>query len=612
MSEAQQKAPMSLDSAPDRVELLLGANGVLLFRRFLMVAMVAALLTMAHSIVSNGWDVSGFGAIAICVVSLVGYWLMRRGKTLLAIQMVVWSVTAVMLFNSFTVAGMRTPILYLAPSLCMLAAWLIGERAATGVFAAFVLVVGGLGVAQTYFGYQPPNVQRPPISISIVLIACTLITLLITLYAFRSFKTKIAEVLELTAAQKTQLEALRLSEERFSSLFKAMPTPSSVVDEFGRTKDVNDAWVELFGIARADALEKTTMELGLWVDPGDRDRILARYGGADRLDGIAVNFNTASGARPFLLYLAPVEYAGLQRKITSLVDQSDRLAAEAAQRAHTEELETRVAQRTAELSQTVQRLTAAQEELVQSEKLASLGAMVAGISHELNTPIGNTVTVASTLQAQTQELRKAIDSGQLRKSDLNEFMALLEEMSDVIVRSTRRAAELVTSFKQVAVDRSSERRREFEVATLVHELVTALKPGMRHRDVTVELDVPEGIHCDSFPGPVGQVITNLVQNALTHAFADEQPGRIHISVRAEGDNLVTMQVKDNGRGMDEHTLKHAFDPFFTTRLGQGGSGLGLSVSHRIAQTVLGGALTASSVPGEGTCFHFSFLRVLPK
>jgi signal transduction histidine kinase len=244
---------------------------------------------------------------------------------------------------------------------------------------------------------------------------------------------------------------------------------------------------------------------------------------------------------------------------------------------------------------------------VQSEKLASLGAMVAGISHELNTPIGNTVTVSSTLQAQVKDFKKLVDSGQLRKSDLTDFLGLLNEMADVIVRSTQRAAELVTSFKQVAVDRSSERRRDFDLADLVQELVTALKPSMRKFEITIAVDIAPGIACDSYPGPVGQVVTNLIQNAVTHAFSAEKFGTIFINAQVDG-AWVVMQVRDDGKGMDEHTLKHAFDPFFTTRLGQGGSGLGLSVSHRIATTVLGGTLSASSVAGEGSSFTFSFLR----
>jgi signal transduction histidine kinase len=256
-------------------------------------------------------------------------------------------------------------------------------------------------------------------------------------------------------------------------------------------------------------------------------------------------------------------------------------------------------------------LTATQEELIQSEKMASLGAMVAGISHELNTPIGNTVTVSSTLQSQSQDFRKLVEAGQLRKSDLLKFLDLLDEMSEVILRSTNRAAELVTAFKQVAVDRTSERRREFDVATLVQELVTAFKAGMRQDHVIVTTNISAGILCDSFPGPVGQVLNNLMQNALTHGFGESSGGTIAIEAHIEGEKVV-MRVCDNGCGMDAHTLKHAFDPFFTTRLGQGGSGLGLSVSHRIAATLLGGGLSVNSTLGQGSCFSFSFVRQLPK
>jgi PAS domain S-box-containing protein len=536
---------------------------------------------------------------------------MRRGKIQLSIHVMLWTLTIVALGLTVEVAGLRTPVLFVVPSLCMLAAWLSGERSAISVFAVFATAMAGLAIGDTYFGYQPPNETRTPIGVAMVLIPCTLISLLISVYAFRSFKSKIAQVLELTEAQKGQLEALRLSEERFSALFHANPMPSSTIDTEGCHIAVNHAWVALFGISAGKAAGKTAQDLDIWADGPERDAVRMSLQREGNVNGLPVSLRTANGTRPFLLYIAPVEFGGRQRLVTTMVDQTDHLAAEAAQRAVTEELEVRVSQRTAELSQTVARLTAAQEELVQSEKLASLGAMVAGISHELNTPIGNTVTVSSTLQAQIRDFRKLVDAGQLRKSDLVDFLGLLDEMSDVIVRSTRRAAELVTSFKQVAVDRSSERRREFDVATLVQELVTALKPGMRHHNIDVTVDIPGGIQCDTFPGPVGQVVTNLIQNALTHAFGEAASGAIAIDALTEGD-LVVMRVQDNGKGMDDHTLKHAFDPFFTTRLGQGGSGLGLSVSHRISNSVLGGTLTANSTLGQGSCFTFSFLRCLPK
>jgi signal transduction histidine kinase len=256
-------------------------------------------------------------------------------------------------------------------------------------------------------------------------------------------------------------------------------------------------------------------------------------------------------------------------------------------------------------------LTTAQHELVRSEKLASLGSMVAGISHELNTPIGNTVTVASTLQSQAKDFSKLVEGGKLRRTDLTDFLATLQDMADIISRSTTRASELISSFKQVAVDRSSERRREFDLQSLVNDIVTSLKPTLRGTRVEFDVQVPGGVMCDSFPGPVGQVLTNLVQNAVTHAFAETGKGRIAISAHDDGDKVV-LRVADNGVGMTEHTLNHAFDPFFTTRLGKGGSGLGLSVSYSIATSILRGDLSATSTPGQGSVFTLSFLRTLPK
>lgn len=590
-------------------EFLLGAQGVATFSIVLNVLLTGLLIQVVYSAWTEVFQVSQIGTWIGLTLVLLARYLMGRDRAKAAVRLLVWGATAVLIVQCFLVAGVRTPGLLYAPSLCIIAAWLLNLRSAIGVFVVFTITLLGFVLAER-LGYQPPANTRPSLSIALVLVTGILVALAIAAGSITNLKKHLRRILELTHAQSAQLEALRLSEERFAALFRANPTPSSTVDDEGRTKDVNDAWSRLFGITEEQARNKTTAELGLWTTPEDRASVLAEYADKGRVDGMSIHLETAMGTRPFLLYMAPVEFNGRQRLVTSLVDQTDRLAAEAAQRAENEMLERRVAQRTAELSQTVARLTAAQEELVQSEKLASLGAMVAGISHELNTPIGNTVTVSSTLQAQVRDFRKLVDAGQLRKSDLVDFLALLDEMSDVIVRSTRRAAELVTSFKQVAVDRSSERRREFDVATLVQELVTALRPGMRQKHVEVSLNIPTGIHCDSFPGPVGQVVTNLIQNALTHAFSESTSGTIAIEVHSEGD-LVVMQVRDDGKGMDEHTLKHAFDPFFTTRLGQGGSGLGLSVSHRIAHSVLGGTLTASSTPGQGSCFTFSFMRALP-
>jgi signal transduction histidine kinase len=251
------------------------------------------------------------------------------------------------------------------------------------------------------------------------------------------------------------------------------------------------------------------------------------------------------------------------------------------------------------------RLLKTQEQLIQADKFAALGSMVAGISHELNTPIGNTLTVASALHDQVVAIQAAIAQGELRRSVLTGFLEALEEMSGIITRSTTRAAELIQSFKQVAIDRTNEGRRNFGVRALCEDIVTSLKAGMRKAPVVITIDIPGSLECYSYPGPLGQILSNLVQNAIVHAFGERTDGRIAIAATLDSTGsrpTVVLTVTDDGVGMSEHTRSRAFDPFFTTRFGQGGSGLGLSIAHKLAASTLEGSLSVESSSGGGSCF----------
>jgi signal transduction histidine kinase len=281
-------------------------------------------------------------------------------------------------------------------------------------------------------------------------------------------------------------------------------------------------------------------------------------------------------------------------------------------RAHERALEGLVHDRTRELSDSLAQLKQTQAGLVQSEKLASLGALVAGVAHELNTPIGNAVMSASVLQHQIEEVRGQLNEGKLKRSELVHFFEKETQVADLLTRSCRRASELIESFKQVAVDRTSERRRCFVLAKLVNEIKGIWQLGHRNLRFAIEVEIAPALECTSYPGPLGQIVSNLIQNAAVHAFdGATEAGVLRISASAT-DDQVALCFADNGKGMDEATLAHVFDPFFTTRLGVGGSGLGLSISRNLAVGVLGGSLQVSSTPGQGSSFVLIFPRQAPK
>ncbi len=594
-------------------DIPLGEQGITILRRSAALLALAALVTTLNNVNLADFHWIEFASLLGTALGATVYFLLRRGAYFPAVRLFIWGAGAIVLGFSFIAAGVRTPSMVVLPVLCMAAAWLISVRQALMLAACSLLVIS-LHLVTEYLGYAPPNLPRNSFSYALMYGFSFLIAGIVAWGSTRSFSAELDRSFGLSEDLKRQVEELRQSEERFSALFRANPVPSSTIDRDGRNLDVNDAWVALLGIAKEDAIGKTAQELGVWNDPLERKSVYQALSQRGRVDGAAMTLRVGSGElRPFLLYIAQVEFGGQQRLVTSMLDQTDHQAAEAAQRAVNEDLEKRVMERTAELTRMVQTLQATQSELVEAEKLASLGAMVAGISHELNTPLGVAVTVASTLQDRVADIRSLASTDQLRRSALSNFLSEQEEMAKVLMRSIERAAALVSSFKQVAVDRASERRRTFNLVQLVDDIITSVQPGMDKTRLTITHTVGSSIVCDTLPGPIGQVLTNLLQNAKVHAFEGRATGHIRIDSEVMGVGAaaqVVLRIQDDGTGMTEHVRRHAFDPFFTTRLGQGGSGLGLSVSHQLAKVTLGGNLSVESTPGSGSCFTFSFLQTL--
>jgi predicted ATPase/signal transduction histidine kinase len=266
-----------------------------------------------------------------------------------------------------------------------------------------------------------------------------------------------------------------------------------------------------------------------------------------------------------------------------------------------ENLEQLVGDRTQELSQALTNLKSAQTELVKSEKMAALGGLVAGIAHEINTPIGVGVTAASLIADKIQDMANAFQNGTLKRSDLDKFMDTLQQSSTIILANLNRAAELIQSFKQVAVDQSSEERRAFELKAYLEEVLLNLKPKLKRTKIKVQIDCAANIILDSFPGLISQIATNLVMNSLVHAYDPDDNGSILFAISQQQQRLI-FEYSDDGKGIAPDNIGKIFDPFYTTKRGQGGSGLGLHIVYNLVTQKLQGSITCESQVGVGTKF----------
>ncbi|WP_374514383.1 PAS domain S-box protein, partial [Niveibacterium sp.] len=416
-------------------------------------------------------------------------------------------------------------------------------------------------------------------------------------------------------------EALRESEQRFAALFHHAPVALCIVDlEHGaEVLDVNTQFERDFGRALSDCIGKPLARLGLWAGSDDAARFDAMLSAPDEHEKVSAWTVAADGTRAcYDIAGRRVTLHGRACFIWSAIDVTPIINAKAEVEEINRTLEDKVARRThdlesanRELGELLNRLQTAQTQLVQSEKLAALGSLVAGVAHELNTPIGNCLMVATTLEDHRHELNAALESG-LRRSTLSDFLTNLADGNDTLLRNLQRAADLVSSFKQVAVDQIGARRRVFDLREIAREIEVTLAPTFRKAGCSFSNEIPDALEFDSYPGPLGQVITNLATNAITHGFETHTGGRITIRAEAEGEQHVKLVFEDNGRGIPAEHLPRIFDPFFTTKLGRGGTGLGLNIVYNIVTGVLGGAIRVESATGEGTRFILTIPRRAPQ
>lgn len=371
-----------------------------------------------------------------------------------------------------------------------------------------------------------------------------------------------------------------------TSLNQTMPTPFAFLDNEFKLINANQAFYQQLGLTH----EVDGRSLLATLPAIDWPSIAALVEGEvhrQELHGLVVRGRSRGFSLACSAMLDSVNGA-LRGYVLVLQDISDLLDHERALRAAKERSESTLAQ-----------LHRTQASLVQAEKLAALGSLVAGVAHEINTPLGASVTVVSHLRRLLSQLESEFAGASLRRSAMAEFLQQAGEGLSLLQRSLDSANEQVRRFKQSAVDQVSAQRRAFELGELIADVVTTLRSQWRNNVQGIEYSVPPGIVCDTTPGPLEQVISQCVANAFVHGFDPGQVGSVRISAERLADDWVRIRVEDNGRGMNVEQVKRVFDPFFTTRLGSGGNGLGMHLAYQLVCEVMHGRIAVESQPGQG-------------
>ena len=427
----------------------------------------------------------------------------------------------------------------------------------------------------------------------------------------RTLNAMSATLRERIAQLEQSQQRLSESEARFKTLFDMAPLPLTVSDRDGRIMAANRALIHTFGPAATELVGKRSDEVTFWASPIERERIWQIYRDDGAVHGAIAGVLLPDGSvGSVAIWSSSLTLDGKGAIIWALLDLTEELNVS---------LETRVRERSAaleranaDLSAALQTLQHTQDELLASEKMASLGSLVAGIAHELNTPIGNSLLASTALRDRVQEFETHLAAGALRRSELTAHLEEVRTASELISGSLHKAAELISSFKQIAVDQTNDQRRRFDLLAAVQDTIATYMPRLRRVPCEVVLQIPEGMLFDSYPGALYQILNNLINNAINHAFEHRDSGTITVRAEMVDEDIIELMFSDDGSGMPDDVLKRVFDPFFTTKMGQGGTGLGMHIVYNIVTGVLGGRITIDSAPGIGTAVRMLLPRTAPQ
>lgn len=418
--------------------------------------------------------------------------------------------------------------------------------------------------------------------------------------------------------RKASERALKLERERLSNILKGTNAGAWEVNLQTREGTINERWADIIGYTLDELAPATFDTMMDRLHP--HDVASARDALVNHLKGITPYYRFEHRMRHkdgrWIWVAAHGQISTYtpdgraQWMAGAHLDINERKEAEQRIQELNETLEERVAERSAQLNAAMQTLHQSQEELARSAAKATLGTLVASVTHELNTPLGNSLITASTCTDMAKRFQAQVDAEQLKRSDLISFLQEMREGSDLIERNLHRAVALVRNFKQVAADQASEQRRRFELLAVVREILDTLAPSLKRHPHQVVLAIPEAIMLDSFPGALGQVLINVINNAYLHAFEGRAVGYVHIEAQAHND-WVDLHISDDGEGMSQELMAQLFQPFFSTKIGRGGTGLGMTIVENLVKKTLGGTLTVASAMGVGTRLHIRLPQHAP-
>lgn len=399
-------------------------------------------------------------------------------------------------------------------------------------------------------------------------------------------------------------------------LFESSPIGLALCDMQGKLIDINPAYARIIGRSIEETKQLTYWEITPEEYAPEEKVQLEMIGKFGYYGPYEKEYLHKDGYRvPVRLLGQIVEFDGDQYIWSSVEDITEASDAKSALQQANLELEDRVRLRTAELlatnehlHQSLRKLNETQLQLVQSEKMAALGGLVAGVAHEINTPVGVGVTAISHLQMKLDEYRERYEADHMTRDDFESMLNAADEASSIIHNNLDRAAELIRSFKQVAVDQTSNDIRTFDLREYLDEIQQSLKPKLKAGNHSVNIECSSDIQMNTTPGALSQVVTNLIMNSIIHGFDDRQDGKISIKISEKEADWIRIDYADNGKGISQENVQKIFEPFYTTRRGQGGSGLGMHIVYNLVVQTLGGQIECHSIEGEGVVFQLDLPR----